>query len=73
MIIQADDSAIVEMFEQQLISVLVALYFVLSMDLYPLMWHLDGRYLPSKVLFENKESQTKGGTTVLQNHAHPSQ
>jgi hypothetical protein len=49
----------------------------INSDLYSLQFNnstwLTGNYYQAEILFENKDSQAKRKTTVLQNRAHPSQ
>ena len=71
-IMDDDHPAIVEMFNQRIIGALCPM----SMNLSSLKFNncvLRTGNFQAKILFENKDSQAKGETTVLQNRAHPSQ
>ncbi len=71
--IMADDHpAIVEMFNQRIIGALCSM----SMNLSSLKFNncvLQTGNFQAKILFENKDFQAKGETTVLQDRAHSSQ
>ncbi len=64
-----DHPAIVVMFKQRIISELLDVCVVDELE--NSAWR-TGNY-QAKILFESKDSQAKGETTVLQNRVHPSQ